>query len=58
MSRRRLTWLVVTWLAAAAVATGWVASQTDDDVTLGNAFLVGALIATLLSMGINNMGRR
>lgn len=56
MGKGRVIRLAVIWVVIAGVVTAWVATQTED-VSAGNAMLVGAVVATLLAVVLGRMKR-
>lgn len=57
MTRRRLAWMAATWVVTTGVATTWVVSQTDGEVSLGNAVMVGVVAGTAVSAGVASVRR-
>ncbi|QSB15679.1 hypothetical protein JQS43_04855 [Natronosporangium hydrolyticum] len=58
MSKRRLTWVAIMSLATASIVTGWVLSQTDGEVTFGNAAMVGLIAAVLMGIAVATVRRK
>jgi hypothetical protein len=58
MTGRRALRLAVAWVVTATVATVWVAARTGDDVSTGDAMLVGAVAATALTAALARLRRR
>jgi hypothetical protein len=52
MTRRRAVVLAIIWSVTMLTVTGWVAGQTDDDVSFGDAVLVGLVAATVVVAAI------
>ncbi len=48
MTRRRAIVLAVVWGVVMLSIAGWVTTRTDETVSLGDAFLVGAVAATVV----------
>jgi hypothetical protein len=51
MTKRRGLWLLVAWLVTTVTVTSWVVVKTED-VTTGNAMLVGVVAATAVTATI------
>jgi hypothetical protein len=51
MAKRRPLGAGVVWAATTVAVTGWVSAKTEQ-VTIGNAFLVGAVAGTILTVAV------
>jgi hypothetical protein len=54
MAKRRVVRLAAVWVAAALAATLWVTAQTED-VSAGNAMLVGVVLATAVTAALGRV---
>jgi hypothetical protein len=57
MAKRRVVRLAVVWVAATLGATLWVTAQTED-VSAGNAMLVGLVLATAVTAALARAGKK
>jgi hypothetical protein len=51
MTKRRGLWLMVAWSVTMVAVTSWVVAKAEE-VTTGNAMLVGVVAATALTAAI------
>jgi hypothetical protein len=57
MAKRPAVRLAVVWVAAALAATLWVTAQTED-VSAGNAMLVGLVLATAVTAALARVRKK
>lgn len=55
MIKSRWFWLLVTWIVTFGTGTSWVA--VEGNVPFGNAVLVGAVAACVLTLAVARVGR-
>ena len=57
MTKRRLLWLGITWVDTTLLVVVWITAQTED-VSAGNALLVGLVAATALTAAVAGIKRK
>lgn len=58
MAKRRAFWVVVAWIVGMVATTAWVTSQAGDAVSTREAMLLGAIVGTVLAIGVVRLKRK
>ena len=57
MAKRRPLGVGVVWAATTIAVTGWVSAKTEE-VTIGNALMVGAVAGTVLTVAVARVRKK